>query len=400
MHIITTFVLTIYLFVAGVVSAQAPREPTIRSPQQVWVGPNPFNQFKTPGVSRPRNDVRTLRQDWIPILTDASAWKFVLEHTSVLKTYIMILGNNPSPQKAITGLTDTQLKALVQFTRDHALKMAFEVGGLRTSALICGNQAGEMSARRDLALLDRWLTAGGQIDFITTDHALVKNMRGGGFAGPGLNPQRECNMTLIELTIELADYFQAIHKHIPRAKLGAIESLGYFHVKGDGETHYSHTDAKLPDWLFTAYFDGLVRAMKDRAIELDHFHIDFGYRGVKYDGRASGTLDFGRVLAVEKYVQSKGVKSGLIVNATLDRDSMNVPRDAANREVHLRALRFYNAYSAAGGHPDHLLFQWWHAYPDATGPEDKPFSALNVTRDILRSAQHARIRPSPTTDLH
>jgi hypothetical protein len=218
----------------------------------------------------------------------------------------------------------------------------------------------------------------------------MMNMRGVGFAGPGLDPERKCKMAVRELTEELADYFQVIHKELPNARLGVIESLGYFQVQVPGGKKYLQNDRRLPNWPFADYFDDLLRAMRQRGLALDHFHIDFGFHGVKYDGRLGAKLDFGRVLAVENYVQSKGVKSGVIVNATLDRDAGDLPREAANREVGARALRFFEEYAAAGGRADHIVFQWWHAYPDRTGPESRPFTALHIARQIIDSQPQAK----------
>jgi hypothetical protein len=330
-------------------------------------------------------------------LIDASKWQVVLESTDVFKTYINVLQGKPNPGKTIPQLSNAQLQRLVQFTQDHNLKVAFEVGGLRTSAKVCGSEAGEILAQREFALLKRWLNAGGRIDYLTTDHAVMMNMRGVGFAGPGLNPDRECKMTVRELTDELADYFQVMHREIPTARFGVIESLGYFRVQGTDGEGYMQSDPKLPDWLFSDYFDYLLEAMKHRDLKLDHFHIDFGFRGVSYDGRrwGDGRLNFGRVLAVEAYVQLKGVKSGVIFNATLDKNANPPERETSNREVYLRTLRLFNEYIGASGKADHIVLQTWGAYPDCTGPEDKAFTFFNIARDIMHSERQAQMQVHP-----
>jgi hypothetical protein len=330
-------------------------------------------------------------------LIDASKWQVVLESTDVFKTYINVLQDTPKPGKTIPELSNAQLQRLVEFTRDHNLKVAFEVGGVRTSAKVCGSEAGEIFAQRELALLKRWLNAGGRIDYLTTDHAVMMNMRGVGFGGPGLNPDRQCKMTVQELTDELADYFQVMHREIPTARFGAIESLGFFRVHGADGEDYMQSDPKLPDWPFSDYFDQLLEAMKRRDLKLDHFHIDFGFRGVSYDGLrwGGGRLNFGRVLAVEAYVQLKGVKSGVIFNATLDKNAKTPDRAAANREIFLRTLRVFNEYISAGGKADHIVLQTWGAYPDSTGPEDKAFTFFNIARDIVYSGRQGQIQVQP-----
>ena len=220
----------------------------------------------------------------------------------------------------------------------------------------------------------------------------MMNMRGVGFPGPGLNPDRACKMTLQDLINELADYFQVIHKRIPNARLGVIEALGYFHVLGPNGQEYPHTDSMLPVWKFADFFDHLLLAMKERNLQLDHFHLDFGFDGVDYDGRSEGKLNFGRVLAVEAYVRSKGVKAGLIFNAFHDRKIKNPERDTASREAYQRTLRYFSEYIKAGGKADQMVLQTWHPYPDRTGPEDEPFTVLNIARDVIEAAPHTRMR--------
>ncbi len=343
---------------------------------RVWIGPKPF---QTGG--------RELRDDYWPTLTDAGRWPTVLARTDVWKSYIMLLPDVPLPGKQGPELSDDELKALIAFMKEHNLKVAFEVGGLRNSKARGGDQAGEKYAKCELKYLLRWVKLGGRIDYLTTDHAVMMNMRGVGFPGPGLGPDRPWKMTVQELTDELVDYFCAVHEAIPEAKFGVIESLGFFQVTGPDGREYPHTDPLLPVWRFTEYFDYLLEAMARANLVLDHFHIDFGFEGVQFDGRAAGALDFGRVLGVESYVQSKGVKAGVIVNAFHDRSVKEPDPKDANREATERTIRFYREYEAAGGKADHILLQTWQPYPDRTGPEDVPNTVLNIARDILRHAE-------------
>lgn len=375
------------LILATDASAQAGKVPPARQVtssalESVWVAPRPFRC--------PEEEVRhcqgnlVFREDWLPILTDASKWPVVLRSTRVFKTYILVLQEKSGSGKAETSLSNSDLDRLVRFTRDHSLQVAFEVGGLRTSAEMCGSQAGESFALREVALLKRWLAAGGEIHYITSDHAVMKNMRGVGFRSSGLDEKRECKMTVRELIGELADYFQVVHREIPQAKLGVIESLGFFRVRGAGKEVYKQSDPKLPEWYFNEFFDDLVKAMRERKLELDHFHIDFGYNGVRFDGRqGDGKPNFGRVLAVESYVQSKGVRSGVIFNSTLDDEVKQAGRDAANREMRARTLGYFKGYIEAGGRGNDVLIQSWDPYPDLTGPEDKPLTFFGNARDLV-----------------
>ncbi len=313
----------------------------------------------------------------------------MLDHADVFKTYLMILPPWPLAGKSRPELTNDDLKRLIAIIKTHRLKVAFETGGLRLRPWLAGreDQAGELQAQSELRLLRRWLQAGGPIDYLTTDHAVMMNMRGVGFPGPGLDPNRSSKMTVEELIGELVDYFEQIHRQIPHARFGVIESLGYFNVTAPDGRQYPHTDLQLPQWEFSSFFDHLLAAITQRGLELDHFHIDFGWEGVHYDGRRQGRLDFGRVLAVESYVQSKGVKAGVIINAFHDRAATEITPSEADRQAYQRTLAFFDGYRRAGGRADHLVIQTWQPYPHRTGPEDEPYTVLNIARDILRRAE-------------
>jgi hypothetical protein len=366
----------VLLAAAGVTAAPPPA-----ARERIWVGPHAL----LPG--------RRVRPDFFAVITDPNAWPEVLRHTDVFKTYIMILPDKPVPGKAAPELSDEELRRLAAFFRRRRIKIAFEVGGLRCSKRICGDRAGERYAALEWRHLRRWLAAGGTIDFLTSDHGVMMNMRGVGYPGPGLDPDRPCKMSVNALIEELADYFVFMHEKIPGARFGVIESLGFFQITGADGTVYRQTDPRLPLWRFTEYFDAMLAAMRARGLELDHFHIDFGYRGVFYDGRRyrGGGLDFGRIRAVERYVQSKGVKVGIIVNATHDvrhrgEQPRNPPPDpaTASRQACENTLAFFHGYLRAGGTAEHILLQTWQPFPDRTGPEQRPFTVLNLAREVLR----------------
>lgn len=354
---------------------------TQRDLDRVWVGPSPFVQVE----HTPTSFSRELRGDFVPILCAANGWPSLLSRTDVFKSYVMLLPKAPLPEKAEPELTDADLRRLLVMVRENDLKVAFETGGLRLHKALQGreDQAGEWQAESELRLLHRWLDAGGRIDYLTTDHAVMMNLRGLGFPGPGLDPNRSSKLTVEELTDELVDYFLVMKREIPGVRFGAIESLGYFHVRGtDGHQHQA-TDPQLPHCDFEQFFDRLLKQMAKQDLKLDHFHIDFGYMGVAHDGRADGTLDFGRILAVERYVQSRGVKVGVIFNAFHDRKNKNLTSEAASRQARERTLAFAEGYRKAGGNAEHLVVQTWHPYPDRTGPEDDPLTVLGVARDVL-----------------
>lgn len=356
------------LIVLTIASAYINAAEKSDSIDSVWIGPHAF-------ISD-----RTLRKDFFPILTDEKNWPGVLKEADVWKSYIMILPNDPVPGKDASELSDKQLRTLVRFLKKHNLKTAFEVGGVRSTEGVPNSELGEVTAKQELMHLRRWRKAGGSIDYITTDHAVMMNI-GSPYVQPDQFKHR--GLTLKQLIEEQVDYLEIFHKEFPKTKQGAIESLGFFHVKNRKGKEYSRTVPALPVWNFEDYIETLIATMKRRGLKLDHFHIDYGYEGVFHDGGGIGSLDFGRIQAVESHLHSRGIKSGVIVNAFHD-TSVNDPKnEIASREARERTLKFYEGYIKAGGNPDHLVLQTWQKYPDRTGPETDPLTVLGVAKSVL-----------------
>lgn len=355
------------LLLTTMAGAQA---PTAQVTDRLWVGPMPF--------AGPRD----LRPDFFDTITNPAAWPTVLSHTDVFKSYLMVLPADPVPGKTAPELPDTQMAELASFFRDRSIRVAFEVGGLRMGPdKPQRGQWGKQVAEGEFRHLKRWLDAGGSIDYLTTDHAVMANL------GHRVAEGTDCRLTLAEVLEELGDYFAEMTRRIPGVRVGCIESLGFFHVAGPDGSDYPRTVPTLPVWRFEEYFDLLLATLRRRGLTLDHFHIDFGYEGVAYDGRRLGRdgLDFGRVLGVERFVQSRGVRAGVIVNAFHDQTVEQPDPAVASREAQERTLAFLSGYAAAGGRAEHLVLQTWQPFPDRTGPEDEPGTVLHLDKRLLTS---------------
>ena len=142
----------------------------------VWYGPNPF-QHTTSLRSGHSRDLRA-RPDFYPnVLQPAMSWPDLAKRTGVFKIFLDML---------YTGIsTDAQLIGLIGVVQQQGLRTGIEVGGAR-----CGARAAAISPppsptleQRDVA---RWLSLGGRIDSLSTDHADVWNVRGG--SGPLCEP--------------------------------------------------------------------------------------------------------------------------------------------------------------------------------------------------------------------
>jgi hypothetical protein len=324
---------------------------------------------------------RTLRPDYFRTLIDPTQWPQVLAQTNVFKSYVMMPPADPLPGQTQPQLSDAQLQQLAEFLKARHIKVAFEVGGVRRGENEPLEGAGKRTAEGELRILRRWLKVGGDIDYLTTDHAVML-AAGAPYVDPKLAKLQ--GVSLDQAIAEQVEYFTIVHREIPTAKLGAIESLGFFHVRSPEGKEYVRTVPMLPVWRFEDYFDALLAAMDKRGLRLDHFDIDFGYEGVHFDGIAKGVLDYGRVRGVESYVQSKGVHAGLIVNAFHDQSVPVTTAAKANHEAYEHTLAFYRGYLAAGGQAAQIVIQTWQPYPDTTGPESAPDTVLNIARDVLQ----------------
>lgn len=170
---------------------------------------------------------------------------------------------------------------------------------------------------------------------------------------------------------------------IPDVRFGVIESLGYFYVEGPDNEIYSPTRPEIPKLPFCDIIRDLKSAMDTAGLLLDHFHTDYGYEGVHFDGRTNATLDYGRIIGVEQCVRNLGIKTGNIINAFHDRTVSNPEREIANQEALNNTVLFFEGYMSAGLNPDQYVLQTWQPFPDRTGPETEPGTVLHLFRELL-----------------
>jgi hypothetical protein len=338
------------------------------APDSIWYGPMSLNPDHSD------------RSDFVPMITDAANWRESLPHVQVFKQFIEAL---------IPGrgrYSDADLAKLAAFCRAQDLHQAFEIGAVRLSLQDHAPGEGKRQAAREIKTLRRWTAAGGTVDDLTSDHAVMKAMADI-LQGPHPPLAGLVEPSLDRFIAEAADSLQVFHQAFPAAKIGMIESLGFFSVRGIDGRLYRTTDPQyLPDISFEDFFDRMQAALAARGLRLDHFHIDYDLRACRHDGGGK-TADFGRILAVEKYVRSRGVKVGILVNAwDPGARPETVVSDAkrASKIAVAKTLEYFDGYRAAGGHPDQWVFERWQNYPDRTGPETDPDTDLGLLRAMLR----------------
>jgi len=342
----------------------------------IWYGPGSLNTV-----------TRGIRDDYLSQMTNLENWPTVYANTAVFKQFIESLYDDK--------YSDAELKQLATFAREAGLKCAFEIGALRWSPELYGPGSGKKYAAQEIKVLQRWVDAGGTIDYLSTDHAVMWNV---GLCLQGAKPMAGLGDPDWRVVLdEVVDALVMIHAAFPQAKIGMIESLGYFSV-GD---QYTTTD---PDNIYPIDMKEFLRTaqsrLAERGVELDHLHVDFSYQDCLFDGLKEGRLDFGRIILAEEIIQSLGVECGVIINAYDDFSyavmggsntvqELKKADNAAERSVSgvANTLEYFDGYVAAGGQPDTWIFQRWMPYPDVTGPETDRNTDMGVTRLLIERLQ-------------
>lgn len=374
--ITTTLRCTASLLLAAVAIGCAPKQSAeatdaVREDSLgVWYGPGSLNTV-----------TRGIRDDFLEQVTDTNNWPTVYGETAVFKQFIESLSENK--------YSDKELKQLATFTRKAGLKCAFEIGALRWTPKLYGAGSGKAYAAEEIEVLQRWVDAGGTVDFLSTDHAVMWNV---GLCLQGAKPMAPyvSDPDWRKVMDEVVESLALIHKAFPDAKIGMIESLGYFSV-GD---HYTTTD---PGSIYPIDMEEFIVTAQEKlavhGLALDHMHLDFSYQDCRYDGREENRLDFGRIMAAEKIVKSLNIDSGMIINAfddqsyrggnaTVEKEKAQNPAERSASAVN-NTLVYFDGYVAAGGNPDTWILQRWQPYPDVTGPETDRNTDMGVSRLLI-----------------
>jgi hypothetical protein len=334
---------------------------------------------------------KVLRQDFATVFSDPIQWPETFRMTNAVKFYVTALA-------PVFGL---DLARFVKMASDGGFRAEFETGGLRPeNAADFNDRTGEKQALKELIHLRRWAEAGGKVDRITTDHAimhqLAMNHRDKNYFNhktvklpPGKEHLRFDRTALLE---ELMDYFLTIKAEFPDAKLGVIESLGYFHVTGESGMDYPTTDKRLPRWDFTEFLDALLTTASRSGVKIDGFDIDFSHSGSAFDTRRNKgrQLDVGRVAAAVQACRKRGLEVGIIFNDDGGtgpdfRVSKSMTDPGRNRISADNLHAFQMALERNQVLPDRIIIQSWSDYPDLTGPESKPGTFFHTAAKLLNA---------------
>ncbi|WP_430813794.1 hypothetical protein [Carboxylicivirga sp. RSCT41] len=324
-----------------------------REGASIWLGPSPMDITTD----------RSITSDYIEVVTQPEKYySAVFEETKVLKLYI----------EALNRYSAADIQALAYFANANSLEIAVELGGIRMAVgKTADSRIGLEAAIMEFSVLKKLLDVGGLVNYITTDHSMAPYLTGLDDALADLSQE--------QIMVQQMEYFQYMQERIPELKVGVIESLGWFWVNGDRQ--YEATSANLGRVDFESYFDTYLKVAEQEGIVIDHFHIDFGDHDIHYDG------GYGRVLAVEDYVLSKGVNSGFIATNAFHnnfREEVTDP-EKASREAAENTLDYFEGYMAVSGKSE-LILQRWQPYPILLGSDEEPYTQMGIFHSIVSSS--------------
>ncbi len=254
--------------------------------------------------------------DFMALFEPGVDWGPAGTRIDVLKLYGEWVASRASPD---------DLRAVVATARRRGLALAVEAGPLEPSAA-CG-QGVEGFAGRDegLRIARKVEAAGGRLDLIAMDEPwYFAHVYGGTSA---------CRWDLEQVARGVVDFRDAVRTVFPDVIVGDTEALPR-----------DVDPARLLAWL-DAY-----RAVAGESLPFVHLDLDFGRAGwpsMVADLRAAAT--------------ERGTDVGLIV--------FGDPSDPSDRAWFGTAA---GRILAAGGLPDHLLFQSWQDRPDRVLPAGGP----------------------------
>jgi len=358
------------------------------SPSDVWYGP------KTLGLAN------ASRAQLFPLLTTPSAsWPSLAARTSTVKLFLDMLYEWDGAAHG-TGATDDELRSLVATLRQRKLRVGLEVGGVRWGSRgLCNASAALAYAAREQSQAKRWLALGGTIDSLTTDHAIVWNIRG--TSNPNPNPHKQspdCDppVPMAQRIDAVAQVFGSWRALLgASASLGFIESLGFWEIAGADGTNFTNTDPahlnNITGWVpKLADVTALLLAAAARhnptpAVPLlDHFQIDYAMEGVEYDTLAYGAarspaagLNYNRILGAEAVMRTQGLATGVIANAFPAKPQAESgclvgcdPSFTPSHSAAVRTLNFSRGYMQQPSRGSaHAVLEQWQPAPSEVGPE-------------------------------
>ncbi len=258
--------------------------------------------------------------DFMSLFAENAPWEEAAGRVQVFKLY---------GEWVAYHATDAELRQVVSDLNRRGVAIAFEAGPL-TPTEACGSGIeGFAGVEEGLLIARRIQNAGGTVRFVAFDHPYD--------AGVLDTSSNACHWSAEEVARNAARFITAIRGVFPEVVFGDIETVG-------------HDVDEIAQW---------VNAYKDIVGEdLGFLHMDLNYSQPDWP---QGTKE------IETFLRTRGIEFGIIYFGGWNDRSDEVWLSNAGERV--------KAYEmAAGGQPDHVVFQSWHDHPDLTLPETDPYT--------------------------
>ena len=335
--------LTSLLFIAVLLAAGcgAPKEPTAAETQ---ASAPAAPAFPTPDLSGrplvwfaplpPMPEIPGRRftgsEDFHDLFLPDAPWNTAADRIDVFELYGGWIPYAPGTGQAYAEW-EAQLKQLVEFVKQHGLALAMEHSPI-TRPADCGTDAeswGGLEVNLETARIIQRL--GGTLQFIAMDAPYYYTSL---VDYPGA-----CRRPAEDVAREIDSYIQGMKEVFPEVVIGDTEPL----------------QANL---LTSVYMDWIRKFREVTGYNLPFFHMDIDYARPDWPERVKELEDFAR---------GEGIDFGILYFGSWDDLTDEAWLSNAGERIKRYEL-------AAGGQPDHVLFQSWHNHPDRTLPDTQPYT--------------------------
>ena len=302
------------------------------------------------------------------LLRPDAAWPFVKAHLTGLKLYIDQI-DNAAPE---------QLAALVRLVKEHHFQVAVELGGCLDFAPM-DDTAGEWSARLELAKLEKFYAAGGQVDFLDVDGPIRRLMH------PEERRDGKRFDSIEKAADELVDALRLHQAAHPKTRFWLLSNFPNWGWRGDVSYHARGPRRQDYGDDYEAV-QIVLRKLGSAGIPLAGITVDNPYEYLIGEHSSVSLKDpksvdwLKRVRSYEDFARERGLEFNLIVNS--ERGGQE-----SDERFYRETLQMVDIYRKAGGRPARWLVQSWYPHPKQIEPETAPHSMTALVKAAIEKVQ-------------
>jgi len=331
---------------------------------------------------------------------EGAQWDFVRTHVDVVEFYINTVAFYIPAEK---------LRDLVPILKKNSIKIAIECGyfdfennskdftapnpkGITdVPRTTFDDSVGEETARVEIAKIENLLAAGGEPDYVNMDGPVRRMLHPAADFGRadlrGFDSIDRC-------VDEMIDYMRVWRARFPKVQFFALTNFPNWGWKGEP----AYTGAPPDGMLWGDYYEVVRKIIgKTKAARIpvlgvtadnpyEYFtgtHVHKPWINYQDEPKASAAADdqtkvdwAGRLLGLERYVESQGLRFNLIVNSE--------GGGLASAEAFSDGtLKFLDEYRKAGGSPAGYIIQSWYKCPEKVVPETERHTMTWLVKTVI-----------------